>query len=176
MTSLHNLITPLLNRIWSSTVSLMDIYYNLSSSIYIHHSTIKIQVHNTATISYANDVQLNLTCADNITEFPTIASVMTSNSLISLGKLASFSSAFPPPQNRNNTITFTISQYPRTSQTSICLDNLISNVTRSIDYHLHSLRIVLRSTNTEIAALIASTFIPPILDCCNFIFHLIPNV
>ena len=60
--------------------------------------------------------------------------------------------------------------------TTLCLDKQIAHITKSIHYQLHSLRIVRRSINTETASLIASAYILPIFDYCNFALHNIPDI
>ena len=60
--------------------------------------------------------------------------------------------------------------------TTLCLDKQIADITNSIIYHLHSLRILRRSINTETASLIDSAYILPLFDYCNFALHNFPDI
>ena len=155
-------------------------------------STLPLQFH-----TYADDIQLYLRCTDNITESPAIiaSAIASIHKWLSHNSLAfnplktetihfhlpcriKPSPTTPPPIIINNQpITYSkqVKNLGITMDSTLSFDTHISNITRSIHYHLHSLHIVRRSINTDTAALIASAYILPIFDYCNFIFHLIPD-
>ena len=139
--------------------------------------------------TYADGIQLYLLCNDNPSESPNIISSeidtihkwLSINSLaFNLGKTEALFLQIlyritplctPSPIICNETI------IPYSSEIQVSSSTLssASNRTKSIQYQLHSQRIVRRSISTETAITIASSYILPIFNYCNFTLQNMPQ-
>ena len=146
--------------------------------------------------TYADDLKLYLNCTDSPTYAPerfsscikSIHHWLTSNSLklnpikteaIFL-HLPLRSSTLPePPHISLDNTTLPYSQHVRNLgfhiYTTLSLDYHLIHMHTSIHYHIHCLRLIRRSIPLPIAITIASSYIIPLFDYCNYLLFILPD-
>ena len=145
--------------------------------------------------TYADDIQLYIKCSDN----PKIAPNIISSTIVKINSWLSANSLcmnptktealhilinnkhhipIEPPSIVFNNLSIPYSSHVRNLgvifDKSLNFDKQILKVLRSFNHNLHSLRLIRKSINTETAQIIASAYILPQIDYCNFILDKLP--
>ena len=146
--------------------------------------------------TYADDIQLYVKCTENVNFAPdilsstitTIHNWLTINSLIFNPikteaiflhlPLRSKTLPTPPPININGQL---ITYSTHVKNLGVIFDNTfnvyrqMSHITKLLNYQLHSLRLIRHSISISTATIIASAYILPLFDYCNFILYNTPS-
>ena len=146
--------------------------------------------------TYADDIQLYVKCTENVNFAPdilsstitTIHNWLTINSLVFNPikteaiflhlPLRSKTLPTPPPININGQL---IMYSTHVKNLGIIFDNTfnfyrqLSHITKLLNYQLHSLRLIRHSISISTATIIASAYILPLFDYCNFILYNTPS-